>query len=330
MSRRLEEAQAAAASNFPPITALPVTEPQVILAFHGLLSLRFKNPGGAGSGFCEVGMHADAPKHNFTIKAFDLTKSGEDPFYTYNAGPAGSSPLEKIRFDAVNADPAAVKFYQPAGFEYARPGVPRKVTDPLDFRQVSDFECPEFYYRDLRKNEGLFRPRLILKTGIFVSLLLSQNTFKRKAFFDELNLGQITEFVAAGMYLKAGGLCALRVGDAEVRFELNPAPAKTLYLVLFDNSCPPKVCKFDGESSIKEERNDFFEYYKMFAIPDDGEEFEMLLQSKREDAPELPALRPGTEAYRVTGNFLHKTIQKESNNDAPCGPGAFGSGRSGG
>lgn len=327
MSRRPEEAQAVATSNFPPVTELPNTDPQVILAFHGLLSLRFKTPGGPGSGFCEVGMHADAPKHNFTINAFDLMSGSDDPFFTSNFGPAGSATIDKIRFDAVNTD-SPLAFFQPAGFQHATATEKRKVGDLLDFRQVTDFESPEFYNRDLTKHDGLFRPRLIVKTGIFVSLLLSQHNFKRQAPFDERKLGAMAEFAAAGIYLKPGGLVALRIGEVEVKPPIKPDPEKNLYLFVFDNSCPPKVCNFNPQSPIKHERNDFFEYYKMFTIPDEGEEFELHLESKNPGGPELPALRQGTEAYHTAAKFLNKIFQKgiDSNNDAPCGPGAFGGG----
>lgn len=330
MSRRPEEAPAVATSNFPPITELPTVEPQVILAFHGLLSLRFKSPGGPGSEFCEVGMHADAPKHNFTIKAFDLTSGSEDPFFTSSFGPAGSATVDKIRFDAVNTN-APFAFYQPTGFKHATATEKRKVGDPLDFRQVTDFECPEFYNRNLPKHDSLFRPRLILKTGIFVSLLLSQHSFKRQAPFDEKELGALAEFAAAGIYLKPGGLVALRVGEVEVKPPIKPAGEKTLYLFVFDNSCPPKVCNFNPQSPIKHERNDFFEYYKLFTIPDEAEEFELLLESKNASGPDLPAFRQGTEAYQTAAKFLRKIFEKdiESNNDAPCGPGAYGGGGGG-
>jgi hypothetical protein len=301
----------------------------VILAFHGLLSLRFKTPGGPGSEFVEVGMHADAPRHNLSIKAFDLKSGSDDPFFTSNLGPAGSATIDKIRFDAVDTT-FPIGFFQPTGFKHATATEKRKVGDPLDFRQVTDFECPEFYNRNLPKNDNLFRPRLILKTGIFVSLLLSQHSFQRQAPFDKKKLGSVAEFAAAGIYLNEGGLIALRVGGDEVTPQIKP-PGQTLYLFLFDNSCPPKVCNFNPQSPVKQERNDFFEYYKMFTIPDEAEEFELHLETKNPAGPDLPAFRQGTEAYQTAAKFLRKIFEKdiESNNDAPCGPGAYGGGGGG-
>lgn len=326
MSRRPDETQEVVASNFPPLTELPNREPQVILAFHGLLSLRFKTPGGPGSGFVEVGMHADAPRHNLSIKAYDLKSGSSDPFFSSNLGPAGSASVDKIRFDAVNTL-FPIGFFQPPGFKHATATEKRKVGDRLDFRQVTDFECPEFYGRELDKRDALFRPRLILKTGIFVSLLLSQHSFKRQAPFDQKNLGPLAEFAAAGVYLNDGGLIGLRVGGHAVTPQIK-GPNETLYLILFDNSCPTNVCNFNPQSPIKQERNDFFEYYKMFAIPEEGEEFELLLESKNAKGPELPVVREGTAAYTTAEKFLSKIFEKdiESNNDAPCGPGAFGGG----
>ena len=308
-------------SNFPPATALPNTDPQVIVAFHGLMTFRFKKPSPQTPGFCEVAMHGDAPKHNFTVKVFDLTSSSSDPFNTFNFGPAGSASVDKFRLDAVKADTPDVRFYQPTA------------ADPLDFRHIVDFEDSRFYARDLEKNEALFRPKLILKTGVVVTLSRSLKKFTRKAPFNELKLGNIGEFAAAGIYLKPGGLVALRFGQQEVRLELNSG-RQTLYLVLFDNSCSEAVCRFNPGSGIKEERNDFFEYYKLFAIPDDAEEFELFLDDEAKASPdsrptpqvELPMR--GTAAYLEAASLLNKVFKREieSNNEAPCGPGAFGGG----
>jgi hypothetical protein len=323
-------------SNFPPATELPTTDPQVILAFHGLMTFRYKNPSPQGPGFCEVAMHADAAKHDFSVKIFDLSNgSGSDPFNTFNFGPAGSASVEKFRLDAVNADPPDVKFYQPVNLQF---GTEKEgtvvVPDPLDFRHVIDFEDEKFYGRDLQKNENLFRPKLILKTGVVVTLVRSSKKFKRQAPFDERLLGRIAQMAAAGIYLKPGGLVALRFGQQEVRLELKPT-GKTLYLILFDNSCSTKVCKFNPNSPIKEERNDFFEYYKMFSVPEDAEEFELLLEDAnvnastkgRQEEEQVPReMKPGTAAYSEVAGSFSSLVDKESNNEAPCGPGAFGGG----
>jgi hypothetical protein len=312
-------------SNFPS-AELPTTEPQVILAFHGLMSLTHKTPEGPGTpGFCEVGIHDNAPNHNFSVKVFDLESSSADPFYSFNFGPAHPSPIDLIRFDALNANPPNVGFYQPLTFNIGTATRGRFVEDPLDFRQVNDFEGPEFYNRPLEKHLPVFRPRILVKSGIFVTLVSSEKTFRREAPFDPLMLGKIAEIAGAGVYLQPNGLAVLRFGHEEVRLPLKPS-GNTLYLFLFDNSCPPNVCKFRHDSPIKEERNDFFEYYKMFKIPEDKEEFELISDPGAAVAtPPAPAT-PGRENFKRVVDFLGKNPFKESTNEAPCGPVGFGGG----
>src|SRR5215510_611418 len=158
MSERTQKAntrESVITSNFPAVTSLPDGDPQVIVAFHGLMAIRFKSPG-----YCEVAVHNDAPKHNFSIQAFDLTTNSQEPFYRYNFGPAGSSSVDVIRVDSQGADPPEVGFFEPVNFQAGNGQRGRIVEDLLDFRLVNDFESSEFYGRDLQKNEARFRPRI--------------------------------------------------------------------------------------------------------------------------------------------------------------------------
>lgn len=298
-------------SNFPEVTDLPSGNPQVILAFHGLMSLSYSE-----LGFCEVAIHNAAPHHNFSINVFDDLSETAQPFFTHDFGHASSSPVDVIRFDVVNPEPgtAEVRFFQPVNF---RSDTGTVVEDPFDFRLLNDFEGPEFYDRTLIKNRGIFRPRVFIRSGIFLTLVPTVKHFKRQARFDELRLGQIAEIVGAGIYLRADGLISLRIAQEEVT--LRPT-AGTTYLIVFDNSCAQEVCNFDSSSSIKERRNDFFEYYKMFTIPEDKEEFQLLLDSA------TPAVinRPAPDAYVRAAQLLKKRFEFISSNDAPCGPVGYG------
>jgi len=317
---------AVAAASFPTVYELPNKEPQVILAFHGLMSLIFKTPEGSGTpGFCEVGIHDAAPNHNLSIKVFDLDSPSPKPFYSFDFGAAHPSPIDLIRFDALNADPQNVGFYQPITFQIGTARRPRIVEDLLDFRLVNDFEGPEFYNRPLGKRPAIFRPRILVKSGIFVTLVPTSEKFKREAPFDSLQLGRVAEIAGAGIYLQPQGVVGLRFGREEVILPLKSS-GDTLYLFLFDNSCPPKVCNFDAKSSIKEKRNDFFEYYKMFLIPDDKEEFELILDPSITSVSFPGPVGPGRVNYQRVAQFLGQTALKDSNNEAPCGAVGFGGG----
>jgi len=324
-------------SSFPPATSLPTTEPQIILAFHGLMSLSFKSPEGNGNnGFCEVGIHDNAPHHDLKLKVFDIgdnPSNNIEPFYTFNFATTHPSPTDLIRFDAVNANPQRVGFYEPLTFAPGTATQGRFVADPFDFRLVNDFEGPEFYNRTLDKNLSTFRPRLFVKSGIFVTLVRTTKEFKREAPLDPLKLGSVAEIAGAGIYLQPDGVVGLRFGQQAITLPLKPG-GRTLYLFLFDNACPPEVCNFEHTSPIKERRNDFFEYYKMFRIPDDKEEFELKSDpSAGGPATEEPATIPGRANYVRVRSFLLANVVNEkspdatkSNNEAPCGPGAFGGG----
>jgi hypothetical protein len=291
------------------------------------MSLSFKTPEGAGTaGFCEVGIHDAAPNHNLAIKVFDLIDHpGSNPFYSFDFGSTHPSPIDLIRVDAVNANPQNVTSYQPITFQPGTSRHPRIVEDPLDFRLINDFEGTEFYNRPLGKRSSIFRPRILVKSGIFITLVATTANFKREAPFDSLQLGNVAEIAGAGVYLETGGEVDLRFGKEQLRLPLK-ASGDTLYLVVFDNSCPESVCNFDAYSSIKERRNDFFEYYKMFDIPEDKEEFE-LIRDGSITTVSIPSAEtiPGRTNYDKVARFFGAT-DFLSNNEAPCGPIGFGGG----
>jgi hypothetical protein len=307
-------------SNFPAVTELPTANPQVILAFHGLMSLLYSD-----LGYCEVAIHNAAPQHNFSISIFDDLSATAQPFFIHNFGHASSSPVDVIRFDVINADPVAadVRFFQPVNFRFGTATRARIVEDPFDFRLLNDFEGPEFYSRSLDKKRQVFRPRVFIKSGIFLTLVPSEKSFKRQAPFDSLRLGPIAHIVGAGIYLRADGFVSLRIAQEEVT--LRPTADK-LYLIVFDNSCDQQVCNFVPSSPIKERRNDFFEYYKMFTIPDDKEEFELLLEPAAPTPTVHDTDRIVPTAYTRAAGFLKKLAEKLSSNDAPCGPVGYGGG----
>lgn len=309
-------------SNFPPVRELPNSEPQVILAFHGLMSMSFQSFGGN----CEVGIHDAAANHHLKIKVFDVASGSAQPFYEFDVGPVHPSPLNLIHFDVFHADPDKHGFYEPINFSFAAGTQPRIVGDPLDFRQVNDFEGPEFYdvNDELPKHPAKIRPLIMVPTGIFVTLVPTIDKFRRDAAGDSLKLGPVAEIVGAGIYLQPNGSVGLRFGPNEIKLPLK-SPGKTLYVFLFDNSCPQSVCNFDPDSRDPKKRNDFFEYYQMFDIPTGKNEFELILD-ERVTSPSTPVPGPGRDNYLTVAKFLSDNPFKESTNEAPCGPVAFGGG----
>jgi hypothetical protein len=308
-------------SNFPGATELPDLEAQVLLAFHGLMSLTYSD-----LGFCEVAINNKAPEHKFRIAVYDDLSSSAKPFYTYNFGSASTSPFDVIRFDVVNPHPdtLGVRFYQPVNFQAGTPEHGRIVEDPMDFRLLNDLEGEEFYNRALDKKREAFRPRIHIKNGTFVTLVATpaNRTFKREAPNDSLILG-------TAIYLDRSGYVSLRIGPEELKLEpKNGSP----YLIVFDNSCLKEVCNFDPGSAIKEKRNDFFEYYKMFSIPEDKEEYQLLLEHSPlvadPDAEGSNQVTAVPSSFVAVMAFLRGLVEKQSSTDAPCGPVAYGGGQS--
>src|SRR5687767_8637569 len=80
-----------------PIYEIPTRPPQVILSFHGLMGLAYNR-----LGFCEIGMHSNAPKHECIVKVSELLDFPSRPFFTYNFGflTKGDAP-DRIRLDIV-------------------------------------------------------------------------------------------------------------------------------------------------------------------------------------------------------------------------------------
>jgi hypothetical protein len=205
----------------------------------------------------------------------------------------------------------------------------------MDFRLVNDLEGQEFYDRVLDKKRDAFRPRIHIKNGTFVTLVATpeNRTFKRVAPNDSLILGRIAQIVGAAVYLDRNpdrsGYVSLRIGPEELKLEpKNGSP----YLIVFDNSCLKEVCNFDPSSAIKEKRNDFFEYCKMFSIPEDKEEYQLLLERPPlvadSDAERSNQVTAGPSSFVAAMAFLRGLVEKRSSTDAPCGPVGYGGGQS--
>ena len=311
--------------NWPPQIERPDPNPSIILIFHGLMGLAYNN-----LGFCEVGMHSKAPDHSLSVEVYSPL-SRTNPIYKYTFGSPNSSPVDIIRLDVVDPTKPGVTFYMPEGFE-SDPMRGRTFTDDLDFRHITDFESPDFYDRQLVKKPGIFKPRLHVKNGTFVTLLSSGKEFKRVAPNDLLRLGQIAEFIGTFIYLNPDGFVALRIGSEELRI---PAVRDNYSIIYFNNSCPDAVCNFIPESPKKEKRNDFYLYYETFDIPEDKEEYELFRNdiptslvvkddpSRDSRAGEIATTSKPTERS-LSLDFLSDFLDRRSNPEAPCGAAGFG------
>jgi hypothetical protein len=301
---------------------LPDGDPTVFIAFNGLMALTYDQ-----LGFVEVGIHNNAAKHEFSIKVYEGFGSDE-PMFARNFGPASTCPVDVIRFDISDPLLTGVKAFTP----------PSKSDDPvdrefedLDLRWITDFESLDFYDRRLQKKRDLFRPRMHLRHGIFVTLSSTSESkiFKREAPNDPHILGRVATIIGALVYLEPDGFIAVRIGTEQLRLE---AKDNRTYIVYVENSCAKQECKFEPASTVKEKRNDFYEYYQMFHIPDDKEEYELVLTN-----PDVESERPvddvkhaerGTLRFRNVRDFLESLLKRRANDEAPCGPGSFGGGGS--
>ncbi|HZG51407.1 MAG TPA: hypothetical protein VEZ40_04655 [Pyrinomonadaceae bacterium] len=317
MSHSIDEKQTAQAQadvqpGWPPTDDLP-NDPTVILVFHGLMGFAY-NP----LGFCEVGMHAKAPEHEFSVHAYgSTTPSDDDLLYSYKAGPAGDMAINVIRFDVKNPRTEGVQFYKPGVTSIANQ---QEASDDRAFSAVLDLEGPDFYNRPLRKKPGAFKPRMHVKNGIFYTYARTPKQFRRSAPNDDLNLGRIAWLIGANIYLQDDGFVSLRIGSEELRLK---AAGGRKYLLFFNNGCPHGDCTYIPTSAKKEKRNDFYLYYKTFDIPNDREEYELVLNDSRLTPRAIDSAPKSVANLR---SILGPLADKLSNDEAPCGGAGYGKG----
>lgn len=310
--------QNAAQLNWPEITTFPSGDPAVLLMFHGLMSLAY-NPDG---GFCEVGIHAQSPHHEFKIVVKDSLANG-NLLQTYEFGPGQNWPTDTIEFDVVSPSTEGVGFFMPPGF-VRDPQSGRMVSDNRDFRLIPDFESPDFYDVHLEKVPGAFRPRIRFSNGVFFTLMPTVSRFKRVAENESLPLGPIARIIGAYVYLNDDGFIELRIGT-EPPLRLLAAGGKK-YSILFDNSC--QNCSYNPTSAAKEERNDFFLYYNTLEIPANRQEYELILDGSAPPIVVPQSLTPArASGAKIASSFrplVDGVVSPQSNDNTPCGPTGFG------
>jgi hypothetical protein len=302
------ETQAAVQPGLPGASQIP-PNPQVIVGFHGLMAFTFNH-----GGFCEVGIHNQSDDHELVIIIFELSDNGMVPLYQHKVGHPSNLPVDFIRLDVKNPSVRGASFFMTNGAPH---------DDDQDFRLVPDLEGPDFYNRPLVKKPQTLRPRILIKHGVLFTGWTTASSFKRSAPFDDKDLGQIARLVAANIYFEADGNAALRIGNEE--FIFNPFNDGRQYFVFISNSCHPEVCKYNPDSPIKEQRNDFYLYYKCFEIPAGQEEFE-LIRTRQALRSKTKRASPRANVFGFLEAALSSLGFNLSTDEAPCGGITFSQG----
>lgn len=282
----------------------------VVVTFHGLMC--FAHKATALVPFCEVGIHNDASGHTFSITVWEVDLGFDPPdkfdvsdsrkIASFKRTDTGSGPDNIVSLTVTNPRIAGVSYFQPEA-------VPVSIND---FRRVPDFESRDFYdQRITGKKRDKFGPRVHIYNGIFYAGLLTQKKFKRHD--GGKRLGRIGHLDAANIYLNVGGSAVLQVdGKSPVQM---PYRADKRYLVMVENGCPP--C-----NTI-----DFDEYYNTFTPPTGKPQYHLVLDESsaaRKHMGEKKEDEAAEDAKKAFKKFLEKEGEKFSDDDAPCGAGAFG------
>jgi hypothetical protein len=308
---------------WPAVTELPDEEIAALLVFHGLMGMAYNK-----QGFCEVGMHCGPPKHNLAIEAYEVPSleppsyPSSEPFYRYNFEESNDSLPETIKLDIVRPKYAHPWFY-----------LPDNQADENDFRRLIDLEGHNFYNRPLKRKHYTFKPKLHVKSGVFMTSKPTDKYYYRVAPNDSRYLGNVVELVIAAVYLNEYGYLAIRIGSEELK--LRPQSNRR-YVIVIKNLCDPADCDFDPNSTKKEIRNDFHHYYGTFEIPKDKDEYELIEATSHalpasapflSGAPEEnPTLHGSSAANRLEPflSLLNELVSKKSSRDSPCGAVGFG------
>lgn len=294
---------------WPPVTQLP-TDGNVYLIFHGLFLFAHRRSDGA----CEVGVHNDAPDHDFQIKAWEVDADGGTTQL-----PVGNIPNAPITLDISSPQISGTHFFQP-------PEVAGEF-DRRDWRLVPDLEGPNFYNVELRKVPGTLRPIIKINHGVFYTEMPTDFEFVRVSAG---NVGNIVDLRRVAFYVGAdvshgqGGQVTLKsAAGGQVIVGPLMATGGKRYVIHFSNACPPgkPQCDFDPTSPIKEERNDFHLYFRGLRVPHGEHEFLMIKKSGS------PAPSPESPTPPIRSFLDMKELEKASwtsTHEAPCGATSYG------
>jgi hypothetical protein len=133
-----------------------------------------------------------------------------------------------------------------------------------------DLENHEFYDKKLTKQAAKTVPRFTISDCIFYTHCLTNSEFKRYTPRNNRHLGPIAYMVAAQVYVAPGTKPSLTIADKPVDLL-----ADHQYQIEINNLCEKEKCNYHPQASAKEDRSDFYLYYKTFDIPPTREEYEI-------------------------------------------------------
>jgi len=285
-------------------SALPSGE-AVRLIFHGMAGFICQGND------CVVGFMNSASdlQHPLEIYAYDANCVELKKWTNHNL--VG----KPISLEVVKPDLAVVKaarFYQPNGARINR----TDIKDPEDFQWLIDLESPEMYGRSLNPDFSLYDPQVKISPAIFYTFRVTNSTFL--AITDDGSnapgkpvsfsyLGNVAEYMAANIYLQAGGQVILKVDGFPVSI-----PQGEIH---FFNQCMDEntssACQFDANAPDKEDRNDFYQHYEAIDLGDDPELQLVIVQKKM-----------GSPVPKICGGGKHPHF----NDEAPCAGAGYGGG----
>lgn len=293
-------------------------DPTVRLVFHGLMWFIFH-----GTDECQVAIHNStrgtifphSHPHDFSIKVWTITdcdkakRNCDKPRKIYDGNP---KDFAGIQIDVNRPKETGVYVYQKDPFN----PLDNKISDPNDWRWVTDFERAPLYPTGIKLKGEKVSPSVSINHGLFYTLHKTNSEFELipDGGGTPHKIGNVAEYAGGNIYLENGGDVTLIIRHNSKPPEFIPLKwsAGVCYQIDISNNCMKggKPCEFDPDHKTdKKKRNDFYLYYDTFRKPSGAREYE-LKRTLRVAAPEAPedVCFEEAEKYHMT-----------SSNDAPCG-----------
>lgn len=246
----------------------PAGTPSVRIFLHGLLCLYFND-----KDLCTVAVNLQLPSHTpeFGVVQKVVKPAPEPPECKMIDVPL-EADFKEMYINVRKSDDPAGTVSSPSVYVYDGPRTRTSsrysyVEYGLDLEKLHGFE--------LEKNDGGLWPRFYITNGLFHACRLSKTEFamyKRGAMTHSPR--SVALVVAADIYLQP---------DECVEFVVDGKPlTPTLtygneYEIAITNTCTSATeCHFKPDSMHREERNDFYMYYRTVKLLDPADQFELV------------------------------------------------------